>query len=1037
MSRQAPHTMILASAGSGKTYALVNRFIRLLAHGVLPSRIIALTFTRKAAGEFLQNIFMRLLEASADPAAAARLSSEIGLGPEPPGFYHALTGKLVHSIGELGLGTIDSFFGRIVGAFPYELGLTRPHRIMEDFEQDMARREAMEALMEGGDEEHEQELLQLYKQFTWGAEEKSVFRTFEKSLVASHAVFLEGGPDPWGNPAEIFNESPWWKGPLPEKDALIEEIEAGLGKLDLPASFQDAFARLLSSFSRWHPGQPLDSWGKLLEVLLAARKDLAGGEAALTFNRKTVEVREPLASKLLDLLRVLLQQEIGRKVLVTQSLGRLLQKYDSLYEASIRGTGSLVFADLPALLIKGLHGGDPVFNKTDLLYRLDRQSDHWLLDEFQDTSRIQWKVLSAFVDEVLQDPEGERTFFYVGDVKQSIYGWRGGDSRLFEEIFRRYGNEGENIRQEHLHVSWRSAPAVLDCVNTLFGSSEAIGQTGTEVACRWLKNWKDHSASPKTADMPGYAAWGLIEKEASLEEGCTDLIHSIRPLERGLSCAILMRDNAGVAAMTQALRSAGIPASMEGAVHLCTDSIVGNWIRALFLVLARPGERFPEAYLGMAGFPLEEGEKRALLRRVGTSLSRDGYPEALRQILHFLRRKLVFTPFLQRRSEQILEAVTGFARGGTSPRTLEELIVFLERASLDESSLSDHVQVMTVHKAKGLDFDLVLVAGFGSGNLEGAGHRKSLHVQRDSAGEVRWILDLPRQELRKRDPVLEAAFEEAREDNLFEALGLLYVAMTRARQGLYCLSEPPSRKSSRVTWHKLMEAAFSPLEARPGPGTIQFQREWGDSRWFESVEAEEAEVPASPSLEPLPRREALAPARFRQAESPSRAAHETMSLPHRLGSLEGRRLGTRVHAFLASVDWMDFGDLPACEHLLKAAPEDLRKRLAAFFNTGAAREVFTRPGQNVSLWQEKPYVLRKGEQVSSGIIDRAVIHLDPDGLPRKADVYDFKTDTLDPDRPAETQLLEAYGTQLERYTEAVSILTGLPQSAVRAVLIPV
>ena len=1037
MRREAPHTMILASAGSGKTYALVNRYIRLLAHGFAPSRIIALTFTRKAAGEFLENIFMRLLEASSDPSEAARLSSELGLGEASPEFYRNLTGTLVDEIGELGLGTIDSFFGRIVGAFPYELGLTRPHRIMEAFEEDMARGEAMEALMAGGDEEHEEELLQLYKQFTWGAEEKSVFRTFEKSLLASHAVFLEGGISPWGDPAKIFQENPWWSGDLPEKGALIGEIEHLLGEVDLSKSFEKAFGKLIEAFCHWHPGQPVTSWGKLLEELLDAREDLSRGAATLTYNRGKLEIGNPLAGKLLDLLRILFQQEIGRKILVTQSLGRLLRKYDTLYEASIRGAGSLVFADLPALLIKGLCGGKPVFSEKDLLYRLDGQHDHWLLDEFQDTSRIQWKVLSEFVEEVLQDPEGERTFFYVGDVKQSIYGWRGGDSRLFEEIFHRYGKAGGNIRQESLHVSWRSAPPVLECVNTLFGSVAAIERTGREVARRWMENWKDHEASPKTRGLPGYAAWGVVDgEEVTLEEGCIALLQSVSPLERGLSCAILMRDNAGVAAMTQALRSAGIPASMEGVVRLCTDSIIGNWLRAFFLVLARPDERFPAAFLEMAGFSFDTGEKAALLRRTEDALSREGYPEAVRQLLRFLRGKLTFTPFLQRRSEQILEAVTRFAKGASS-RPLEAFITFLENASLDESSLAGHVQVMTVHKAKGLDFDMVLVAGFGSATLEGASHRNSLHVQRDAGGEVKWVLDLPRQDIRKKDPVLQAAFQESRDETVFEALCLLYVAMTRARQGLYCISENPTRKSGNVTWHNLLETAFAPFGGKAASGIHEILREWGDPAWFETFTAKEAEIPAALSLDPLPEVEAIPPARFRQAESPSQAAHGIVPLPAGLGSPEGRRFGTRIHAFLATVGWMDFGEAREQEQVLQAAPEDLRERLKAFFATERARKVFSRPAEAVSLWQEKPFVLRKGDRVASGVIDRATLYLGPGGQVEKAVVYDFKTDTLDPGRPAGDQLLEKYAAQLDRYAEAVSILTGLPGSAIAAVLVPV
>jgi ATP-dependent helicase/nuclease subunit A len=71
-------------------------------------------------------------------------------------------------------------------------------------------------------------------------------------------------------------------------------------------------------------------------------------------------------------------------------------------------------------------------------YRLDCKLDHWLLDEFQDTSDLQWEVLRNLADEILQDASGQRSFFYVGDVKQAIYGWRGGNARLFGKILEQY-----------------------------------------------------------------------------------------------------------------------------------------------------------------------------------------------------------------------------------------------------------------------------------------------------------------------------------------------------------------------------------------------------------------------------------------------------------------------------------------------------------------------------------------------------------------------------------------------------------------------
>ena len=75
-----------------------------------------------------------------------------------------------------------------------------------------------------------------------------------------------------------------------------------------------------------------------------------------------------------------------------------------------------------------------VVQPTGMNFRLDSSFDHWLLDEFRDTSRLQWQALRDLVDEIIQSDSGRRSFFYVGDTKQAIYSWRGGDPRLFDEV---------------------------------------------------------------------------------------------------------------------------------------------------------------------------------------------------------------------------------------------------------------------------------------------------------------------------------------------------------------------------------------------------------------------------------------------------------------------------------------------------------------------------------------------------------------------------------------------------------------------------
>jgi len=113
------HQRIIANAGSGKTHRLTTRYIELLERGVSADHIVALTFTRKAAGEFLDAIFNRLLKASGSDAEARALARETGMPRLTPQRCVQHLRELVEKLPVLTLGTLDSFFGRILRAFAF------------------------------------------------------------------------------------------------------------------------------------------------------------------------------------------------------------------------------------------------------------------------------------------------------------------------------------------------------------------------------------------------------------------------------------------------------------------------------------------------------------------------------------------------------------------------------------------------------------------------------------------------------------------------------------------------------------------------------------------------------------------------------------------------------------------------------------------------------------------------------------------------------------------------------------------------------
>ena len=199
--------LIVANAGSGKTYRLVTRCLELLARGEAPDRILALTFTRKAAAEFLQKLFGRLAEAARDPAALARLRGELD---DPELTADQCTQWLRHltaALPRLSMGTMDGFFGRIVRSFPFELGLGREFRLLDEAGLEEHRQLALEHFFAAAAETQGglDQLVELLRQESRNRSDRSVFGTIESAARGLQQCFLETPPGvAWGDPDLIW-----------------------------------------------------------------------------------------------------------------------------------------------------------------------------------------------------------------------------------------------------------------------------------------------------------------------------------------------------------------------------------------------------------------------------------------------------------------------------------------------------------------------------------------------------------------------------------------------------------------------------------------------------------------------------------------------------------------------------------------------------------------------------------------------------------------------------------------------------------------
>ncbi|MDX6767045.1 MAG: UvrD-helicase domain-containing protein [Candidatus Methylacidiphilales bacterium] len=1023
-----PHVMITASAGSGKTWHLTNRILTLILAGAPPETIIALTFTRKAAGEFFDAVLGRLAGAADDPQKASQLCRDLGIAPMPPESFLPPLRALVERLHRLQFTTIDSFFHRIVSSFPFELGLSGAFTLMDGHAAEQARVRVLERILSrsggGQDAAARRNFLEHFKQATFGTEAKSPAADLDDHVRKLHALYQEiPDTERWAGsalPAELRALAAS-DHPLSVTD--IEAIRQGLAQSGAKDSGLAAWDQWAGELAAWKPTTVVSA-----SAFHTIRKNIVGSYDPVTrtcgefnLNRNKIKPTPALARALGEWVACWTAREIRLRIEQTQGVGKILAGYDWAYDRLVRRSGLLVFADLP-LVIGPVLEGDTA--RLDLDYRLDARFDHWLLDEFQDTSRAQWRVLENLVDEVVQDPTGGRSFFCVGDVKQSIYAWRGGDHRLFQELRQRYGGK---IEEETLATTYRCSGAVVDLVNRVMGGP-AIGEL-LPGAGAWGEVWQEHrSMRPAT----GFAAYLEAPEKADDDEleprhwMIGHLIKQIDPPGRGLTCAVLVWSNQEARTLADHLRvHTSYPVILEGEIFPATDNLLGRMAVAWALALAHPSDTLAEGWLRACPigreFSAQAGDWRA---RTWKSIHDRGFEDTLASLFTLLEEKTALDDFHRVRRRLILDAVREFEQGGS--RDAAALAAALEARSLKSPDVPGAIEVMTIHKAKGLGFDVVFVTELVRRNKAFNRARGGPLICRDSGREVEWLLFPPTQLFSKSLPELQTRIEEGMRENAYEQLCLLYVALTRAREALYLIGDDKPGGGESVHAQHLLAAALA-----TGDKTVALD-DWvgaravfGETSWFEQHVAK----PSPTSQPPCPAFDwpEEAPVEDAEVRLPSMEATRPSSARDVLsdGRRQSQRTGNRVHALFSMLESADDpvgGDSRDADAVRACLAVDEIRRL---FRTG--------PG--ILVWREKAFQIAGPKGWQRGIFDRVVVECGTDGRPVRAELVDFKTDVLRAGE--ETSWVERHRPQMEAYRSALSLLLHLEPAQIRGVLVAV
>lgn len=1016
------HRMIRASAGSGKTYALTTRYLGLILCGESADSILAVTFTRTAAGEIMERILDRLLKALEPEGLSdlihalklegfTQLVSELEASSQNDAIRNRIEPALTQMLSVLHkcqVSTLDAFFSRIATGFTYECDLSPGWQILDEEALNKIRTGAIQKILE---EEGTREARQLMHRLNKGKLSSQVAADLDRLVSDFHEKWREFPKNAWELPADCSGPNP----------ADLEHAWETVLRFECPKDKAGKKKR-----KHWENSlQTLQEvWGEdLLTRIAACEKGLLSKviQGERIFDR--VEIDDDLFDAIQTFLKQLGSEYSALIRTQNQSTGEFLQKYDIERSRGLKEQGGLNYSDVPVALLQAR-----ILGQMGLVDdRMDASVRHLLLDEFQDTSLIQFAVLDPLIDELAADSAGGRSIFCVGDSKQAIYGWRGGRAEVMD-LFEQKLLPGSEQRFDE---SWRSSAPILECVNQTFGdlSSAAPESEDQPAVDKWSTLFDEHRvAVPRAPQESGHVILRIAHEHDGKSSKICPYLDTLAEVERLQSLspngtiAILVRKNQQISHLVNALKAKGIEASEERGNPLTDSPAVGRLI-ALLEWIEHPGD----STLGLAveRSPLPSILKkdpgspwRTILDELRERIYSEGLPEVFSPICDELAK--VCSEEDQLRIQQFMEQLRSIGFHGLR---LADLIEGLRNRSVPRPGGSP-VQVMTIHQAKGLEFDAVILPELDfrwlqviPGLLTLEDEFQPVHLSRYVGKKHLSLVGAPYPQM----------YQQNRDQRLTEALCLLYVAMTRAKHTLIMLLPTPPKKGaySSDSYASLLVQKLAP-GAELSAGNVLY--EIGEPVHL-SATGENSERTRVQLSQRRPQPNSL---RERTSRASGKAGH--LTAPRR----KALKLGNLAHHLLEQCQWNDVSRDTAMASLKARFPreesihEEAVRLVCDAFTKGPFADLFDedltrqRLGcgkeDQIVVEAEVPILTRIGDRDFHGIIDRMVLRKVGNGVV-SAELIDFKTDTLARDS---ADLIEKYQEQMQKYRQAVHSGWGIP-----------
>jgi ATP-dependent helicase/nuclease subunit A len=804
-------TVLRASAGSGKTWTLTRRYVQFALSRAVPANglasLLAITFSNNATREMKENVLEWLKRIALGDAERLSSIEAIVSGGELADRAARLLDAILDGWSEFQVRTIDSFMnsvfrGAAIGfGYSPEMEATTRLEPIVDYAFDLFLREAEP-----------------------GRPAAALLDETVRKVLANRR---DESAFAWDPVAQL-------RGAVAGLQDILSELEEPLAPVDVEPEMRELEARIaaaLESVDGLVNDSGLDAAkrSKLGEALAHAR---AGrftellGTSLRTSPVNKPRAKDPAAQERYDGIVAawaMARAYVGRYACLWARAYwapaiALHAALEPALETARRVRGTLHLGDIKRALRGWLDAG----TVPDVYFQLGEKVHHWLIDEFQDTSPLQWKILLPLVENSLAS---NGSLFVVGDTKQAIYGFRQADWRIMHELA--VANPFPSVRRHEspeLAVSRRSRPRVLALAERVFRRADEPGSTwGRAAASSGLTTYRQEAVHPDRD--PGIAEVVVVDRDPGSSPEMDRMRETVRELgDRGYrwnDITVLAATNDRVVRAAAALAADGIDVLSSSSLDARSRPVIAEVLALLAFLDSPPDD------LAFAGFLLgglfaasvaprypdldRDGVRRFLLASRGRRpLYKEfqlSFPDAWRTYFADLFASIGYLPLYDLVSRalssfgafdalpneeaafaRLLEAVKAFEGSGAN-----SLHAFLESAREEGGEEwdivappgIDAVRVMTVHKAKGLGFPAVVLLLYGQGYKA-----DPWAVVRGEEGiELVRVND----ELAGLDPALELIQDAQRDRFWVDRLNTLYVALTRAKREMYVIGARSDR----------------------------------------------------------------------------------------------------------------------------------------------------------------------------------------------------------------------------------------------------